>query len=172
MPPPTTYVSVVEFAVELEQLRRALLTPERWAGSWGHVRSLERLDPGVGDGTGRRYRTTVRAVLPYTLTWEMRLVEAASHRLRWEADGDLDGVATLELATTPGRTAVHASWSVRPTPRWMRLLWPVARPLFVRNHDEVMRRGAAHLADHLGVALLRCEVGVSERRGDGAPGPP
>ena len=162
MPPPATYVSVVEFAVARERLREALLTPEAWASSWDHVRSLECLEPGSQDGAGRRYRTTVRAVLPYTLTWEMRLTDAVSDRLRWVADGDLDGVATLELCERADRTVVHASWSVRPTPRWMRVLWPVARPLFVRNHDEVMRRGAAHLADHLGVALLRCEVGVSE----------
>lgn len=159
MPPATTYETVVEFATGRQRLRQALLTPEAWAGSWEHVRSLELLDPGGVEGVDRRYRTSVRAVLPYALTWDMRLVEASPQRLRWEAEGDLDGTATLALSRSPQGTVVRATWSVRPTPRWMRLLWPVARPLFVRNHDEVMRRGAAHLADHLGVALLRCDVG-------------
>ncbi len=162
MPRATTHHSRFELAAPAEPLRAALLRPEDWVVSWPHVRELVLLAEGDATGRGRRYRTTVEAAAPYALTWQMELVEVAATGLVWHADGDLAGRARVVLHGRDASTEVVVAWTVRPTPRWMRLSWPVARPLFVRNHDTVMRRGAGHLADHLDVALLRCEVG--ERR--------
>ncbi len=159
--PVTTYLSQVELATSPSRVRDALLDPEPWLHSWRHVRSLERLDDGDPSGEGRRYRTTVRAVAPYELTWEMTLSGVQATVLTWEAAGDLEGRAELTLSGSPDRTELTARWSATPTPRWMRRLWPVAGRLFVRNHDAIMRRGAHRLADHLDVELLRCELGRS-----------
>lgn len=153
-----TYRSLVVLAAKPGQVREALLHPEAWLRSWRHVRALELLQPGGADGVGRRYRTTVRAVVPYELTWEMTLAAAAATTLVWDAVGDLRGRAEITLDGTGGHTEVTTRWSVTPTPRWMRRLWPVASRVFVRNHDAVMRRGARRLANHLDVALLRCDV--------------
>lgn len=156
--PVRTYLSRVEFATSPSRVRAALLDPEPWLHSWRHVRSLERLADGAPSGEGRRYRTTVRAVVPYELTWEMTLRRVEDGVLAWEAVGDLEGRAEITLQGTPDRTELYARWSATPTPRWMRRLWPVAGRVFVRNHDAIMWRGAHRLADHLDVALLRCEL--------------
>jgi len=153
-----TYLSRFELTTAPSRVRSALLEPERWLPSWRHVRELDLISAGDGDGVGRRYRTTVRAITPYELTWEMTLVEAADGLLVWDAVGDLAGRAELTLSGDPHHTDVRARWSVTPTPRWMRRLWPVAGRLFVRNHDAIMRRGARHLADHLDVELTRAEL--------------
>jgi hypothetical protein len=153
-----TYISRFELTTSPSRVRLALLEPERWLTSWRHVRELELLAVGDPSGAGRRYRTTVRAVAPYELTWEMTLVEADPEMLVWLAAGDLQGRAELTLSGDPHHTDVRARWSVTPTPRWMRRLWPVAGRLFVRNHDAIMRRGARHLADHLDVELTRAEL--------------
>lgn len=148
----------MELATSPTRVRAALLDPEPWLQSWRHVRSLERLVDGDPSGEGRRYRTTVRAVAPYELSWEMTLSGVGATALTWDAVGDLEGRAEITLDGTADHTELTARWSATPTPRWMRRLWPVAGRLFIRNHDAIMRRGAHRLADHLDVALLRCDL--------------
>jgi hypothetical protein len=154
-----TYLSRLELCSPPAAVRAALLAPEDWLPSWRRLRSLELQNPGDENGLGRRYRTRVRAFAPYELTWEMTLVRAEATTLAWDAVGDLHGHAHLTIGGRGASTEVVARWSVTPTPRWMRILWPVASRLFVRNHDAVMRDGAAHLAEHLDAELVRIEVG-------------
>lgn len=45
-------------------------------------------------------------------------------------------------------------WRVRTTRLSMNALGPLARPLFSRNHDIVMRQGGQGLAAELGATLL------------------
>lgn len=138
----------------MPRVRAAAIAPETWLPSWRHVRTLEVITAGEQSGLGRRYRTTVRAAAPYSLQWEMEVVGASPRLLAWRATGDLVGAARWELDEHDGVTRIDSIWTVRPTPRWMVLLLPVARGWFVRNHDVLIRRGARHLADHLGVELV------------------
>ncbi|MEX2550055.1 MAG: hypothetical protein WD638_07500 [Nitriliruptoraceae bacterium] len=105
---------------------------------------------GDPSGLGRRFRTTVRAAAPYSLTWEMEVVRAAPDLVAWKATGDLVGAARWDLDENGGITRILSTWTVQPTPRWIVLLLPVARRWFVHNHDVLIRRGVHHLADHLG----------------------
>ena len=43
---------------------------------------------------------------------------------------------------------------VQSTPRWMNLVGPLARPVFVWNHDCGMRQGARGLAGAVGGRLI------------------
>lgn len=156
-----THVTLIELRADPAAVRAAVLQPEAWLRAWRHVRALERVAGTAGSGVGARYRTTVRAVAPYSLTWEMEVVRADPTVIGWVATGDLEGHGRWELARRGDGTEVVCTWTVRPTPRWIALLWPLARPLFVRNHDAVMRRGAEHLAYHLDAELVRC---VPDRR--------
>jgi len=56
-------------------------------------------------------------------------------------------------------TIVRYEWRVRTGRGWMKLLAPIARPLFKWNHDYVMQRGAEALARRLDAWL----VGVEHR---------
>lgn len=135
-------------------MRDAVLAPEEWLPAWRHVRSLAVVSDGDPSGVGRRYRTTVRAAAPYTLRWEMEVVRVGSDVVAWRATGDLVGAGRWELAEHDGITEIRSTWTVRPTPWWIVLLWPVARRWFVHNHDVLMRRGARHLAAHLDADLV------------------
>lgn len=90
-------------------------------------------------------------------------MRATPRLLAWRATGDLVGAARWEFDEDEGITRIDSTWTVRPTPRWMVLLQPVARRWFVRNHDILVQRGARHLADELDVELvgdvLPCRVG-------------
>jgi hypothetical protein len=140
-----------------EAVVAAVFTPERWLRGMRHLRRLERLADGhPADPAAVRYRVEVAAALPpYRLRWEM----AASHhgaprRVRWWATGDLEGSGSWELEEHPTGTAVTSRASLRPTRRWMRVVEPLARPVFVRNHDAVFRAGVAALAEHLGAEVV------------------
>lgn len=153
-----SYVTVLELGAPVSAVHGAVMQPEAWLPAWPHVRSLERLADGGPTGIGRRHRATVRAVAPYTLTWEMEVVRADPDAVGWTARGDLEGHGCWRFRPDGSGTGTQivSSWTVRPTPRWMAVLWPLARPLFLRNHDALMRRGARHLADHLDAELVRC----------------
>ena len=49
-------------------------------------------------------------------------------------------------------------WLVTPQLAWMRLVAPIARPVFSWNHKELMDEGAAELARLMGTRLLRPPV--------------
>ncbi len=192
--------------------------------SWRQVRELERVSDGDLDGSGRTYRTVVRAVLPYRLRWRMVLLDPGAHgpdtldpgaagpasagstspdaelvdartapsTLVWESRGDLDGRAEIRLddldvsGHAPNRrpfaTRATIRWQVTPTVAWMRRLWPVAGRVLIRNHDAVMRRGIARLAEHLEAEVVevhtqhrvrsprRGRVGHRGGRSSAAPG--
>jgi uncharacterized protein YndB with AHSA1/START domain len=152
--------TVFAVAAPIEDVFEAVLAPHRWLTRMHHVRDLEPLAAGGPDGEGTRYRTTVSAALPYQLRWEMEAVRVlAPELIEWRAEGDLSGVGTWELSTVGGGTEVCSNARLRTTRWWMALLEPVARPLFVRNHDVVMRAGVDTLADHLGAEVTRYERG-------------
>jgi hypothetical protein len=53
-----------------------------------------------------------------------------------------------------GFTRVTYDWRISTTQAWMNLLAPLARPVFVWNHDTIMKEGGRAIAAHLGVRLL------------------
>lgn len=145
----------------------AVLEPEPWLGALDHVRRLERLDAGDERAVGRRYATVVGAS-PYRLRWVMEAVAVEpDRRIQWVADGDLSGRGTWELVATAPGTLVTSTWQVHTTPWWMRVLAPVARPLFVRNHDRVMLAGARRLATYLRADLVSFSTGQEPARAPG-----
>ena len=68
--------------------------------------------------------------------------------------GRVEGEGRWEVAEVAGGAAVRFDWRVRPRPAWMRLLSPLARPVFVWNHAALMREGGDGLAARLGTRLL------------------
>jgi hypothetical protein len=146
--------SVFELTAPRTAVFDAALAPERWLPELHHVRRVERLAPGAADGQGARYRTIVSAAAPYRLGWEMTAVRVVAPELiRWRAEGDLAGSGVWELESTGAGTRVTSTAHLRTTRWWMNLLEPVARPLFVRNHDVVMRAGVETLAGQLGAEV-------------------
>jgi hypothetical protein len=61
----------------------------------------------------------------------------------------IEGRADGELTGTQFGTHVRYHRIVEVTKPWMRVIAPVARPLFVWNHDEVMDRGCQDLKRRL-----------------------
>jgi hypothetical protein len=155
-----TFRTAFVLAADPAAVTAAVLVPEPWLTGLGHVRELDRLADGHGE-RGPRYRVTVAAALPpYRLRWELEAVRVVPGRtLDWCAAGDLAGDGTWQLTATDAGTEVVSTARLHTTRRWMNLLAPVARPLFVRNHDLVMRAGVDALARHLDAEVHRYDRG-------------
>ena len=123
----------------------------RW---WKGVVGVEVLEQGDELGVGELARFTWRSVLPYSLSFDLRVAQVQRpHLIAAHASGELEGVGTWRLYEGDGVAIVY-DWRVRTTKRWMNAVGPLARPAFAWNHDVVMRQGGMGLAAELGARLL------------------
>ncbi|HSK24467.1 MAG TPA: SRPBCC family protein [Egicoccus sp.] len=137
-----------------EDVFAAMVDPRGWLAGWRRVSDVERLVAGDSDGVGAVHHGSVRAVLPYTLTWAMTTVRADRPSLiEWEARGDLEGHGLWRMTGADDGTDVHFRWQVRVTPAWMRVVAPLARPALRWSHDRAMRDGTGALARYLGASV-------------------
>ncbi|WP_229959248.1 hypothetical protein [Arthrobacter sp. zg-Y750] len=130
--------------------------PRWWPGC-----TLEELttapEAATGTDDARLLATTAalqfRAALGYRLSISIRPTRADFPRLiEFDAGGDLVGTGRIRLAPdprVPQRTRMLIDWRVTPTRPWMRLLTPVARPVFTAAHSMLMRRGEQGLRREL-----------------------
>ena len=140
------------FDAPIERVWDAIRNSEKWPEWWRSVVSVEKLREGDANGVGDMRRYTWRGRLPYKLRFDMTTTRVeAPNRIDGTASGELEGTGVWRLAPDNDGTSVRYDWNVRATKRWMRLLAPVARPIFSWNHDAVMADGEKGLRRLLGV---------------------
>lgn len=128
----------------------AILRVEDWPSWWPAVAATEILEPGRPDGVGLLVRYVVRSPLGYRLTVLTRTTEVERpHLIAVAVVGELEGRGRWTLTPQGTGVRVHQLWEVSTTRRWMRLLAPVALPVFRWSHDRAARRGEAGLARRL-----------------------
>lgn len=149
----------------IDRVWDAIYDAERWPEWWRGVERVVELQPAGEDGSGQVARYTWKSKLPYELEFDMRTTRIERpNLLEGAASGELAGTGRWRLFESNGATAVLYEWDVRTTRPWMNLLAPVARPIFARNHDHVMRNGADGLSRLLGATLLAAAGAVVPRR--------
>ena len=127
----------------------------RWPEWWRGVERVSELDGGDAQRVGSRYRIAWRSRIPYELAFDFTVSRVDPPCcMEGDAAGDLTGRGCWRLFEQGGVTAVLYEWDVRTTKPWMNAVAPLARPLFERNHDLVMRWGGEGLARRLGVELI------------------
>jgi hypothetical protein len=89
-------------------------------------------------------------VLGYSLSFVADVVRSEPPRVgEARVSGQLDGTGRWELGEDAGGTRLTWTWQVTPRVRWLRLLSPLARPLFSWAHADLMRRGRRGLTARL-----------------------
>jgi hypothetical protein len=102
--------------------------------------------PGAADGRGQVVALRTRGFLPYSLDWEVELVEARRRqRYVQVATGDFAGIATWSVAQTSAGVRVRLEWRLRVEKRLLRRLLFLLKPLFAWNHRWAMARGRESL---------------------------
>ena len=128
----------------------ALRAVDEWPAWWPYVESVRELRQGDDDGIGAVHRITWTSRLPYSIAFDVKVVEVAKPcRMVGEARGDLDGRGIWTLEADARQTRVRYEWRVEVAKPWMIALAPLLRPLFAWNHNQVMAAGETGLRRHL-----------------------
>lgn len=146
------YQFVTDWHVDapIEDVWDVLADSLRWPEWWHGVTDVSEIAPGRADGVDSVRRYTFRSVLPYDLVFDMRTTRFDKPTaLEGEATGELIGTGRWLLRSRGQTTFVRYIWEVDTAKRWMNVLAPLMRPLFVWNHDVIMRAGEAGLRRRL-----------------------
>jgi hypothetical protein len=123
----------------------ALIDLANYPAWWPDVRSVSKVDEDTAE-------FTCRALLPYALTFRLHRAEQDEDagRLRVFMTGDLEGYCQgIVAADRPDTARLEISQKVVVHKRLLRMLAPVARPLFRANHAAMMWRGHRGLRTYL-----------------------
>jgi hypothetical protein len=154
---PTDYELVTIWRIEapIHEVCEAISHSHHWPKWWRGVRQVIELERGDAHGVGGLLRYTWKSLLPYRLTFDMRITRVKPlAAIEGVASGELEGTGRWLFTAENGVTTMRHEWQVRTTKRWMNLAAPIARPLFTWNHDIVMRQGGKGLARLLNARLI------------------
>jgi hypothetical protein len=117
---------------------------ERW---WPSVYlRVEELAPANPRGVGRRARLLTKGWLPYTLRWELEIVEQRyPHGFSLVASGDFEGRGVWTFEQDGPLVDIVYDWRISAEKPLLRNLSFLLRPVFEANHRWAMARGEESL---------------------------
>ncbi|MBK5233925.1 MAG: SRPBCC family protein [Thermoleophilia bacterium] len=159
--PAFDFTSRWQLSTGLETVWDALVDFKTWPDWWPGLQSVEETAVGGPDGIGQRANSRWRGPVGYSIEFEIETIEREYPKsLKGKATGEVSGSGTWNISPIvdleePDRvwTQVVYEWQVVATKKWMQILNPIARPVFVYSHDHVMKAGAEGLAEY-----LECEM--------------
>lgn len=139
----------------LPQVYNAIHDSMYWPEWWPGAEKVEQTADGDRNGIGSIRRYYWQGDLPYPVVFDVRATRIeALVAIEGCARGDLEGYGRWHFAHDGEASIVRYEWHVRSTRWWMNLLAPLARPMFIRNHVQIMTQGGEGLAKRLDVALV------------------
>ncbi len=148
--PEYQFITIWEFEAPLGEVWHEIKQMDAWPSWWKYVAKVELLQPGDVDEINSIRRITWKTALPYTLTFDSELTGLERFkRMEGRAFGELKGKGIWTFSSENGKTTVQYDWLVNTTKTWMRLLAPIAKPIFTWNHDKVMKAGYIGLKNRL-----------------------
>jgi hypothetical protein len=173
MPEPHDYRFVTTWRVEgtcgevADVLRDPLDLVRWWPAVYLAAEEIERPDTR---GLGQRVRLRTKGWLPYTLTWDLVVVESRyPSRFAVEATGDLVGRGVWTITQDGSSVAATYDWRVRAEKPLLRALSPVLKPLLAANHRWAMQQGEESL--RLELARRRASTSAARAAIPPPPGP-
>jgi uncharacterized protein YndB with AHSA1/START domain len=148
--------ATVRWLVEASAQRvwEALADYEAWPDWWLGIRGVELRRRGEESGVGSVLRQRWRGRLPYTLVFDLEMLEIDQPRvLRGRASGALEGTCAWTLQDDGSVTVVGFEVDVATTRWWMNLPVPFADRVFASEFAAIMRSGREGLARRLGVGV-------------------
>ena len=152
----------------IDEVSEILENPEDLPRWWPSVYlEAATVAPPREDGLGRVVRLHTKGWLPYTLTWQLEVVESRRpHGFTIEATGDFVGRGIWTFVQEGAWVDVTFDWRLRIEKMGVKQLSPLLKPIFAANHRWAMRRGEESL-----------KLELARRRSDAAgraaaPAPP
>lgn len=155
MPQRYAFTTHWQIKAPLQDVWQAIYHSLEWPEWWKGVEAVKAISEGDEEGIGGVREYTWRSILPYRLTFRMRLVAIQPYQyLKGEAFGELEGTGEWFFEERKGITYVQYNWTVVTNKAWMNGMAFLLKPLFRYNHNVVMRWGAEGLAKKLGAELV------------------
>lgn len=143
-------MTTFEVGATPEDVFDLVIEPEPWLARWRDVVEVHRHEPAGRGGAGGSIAGSVRAPWGYRIGGRIDVVDAdRPERVEMRVTGTIRGSGTWVLRPTADGTAVWFTWTVRPVAAWLRVLTPVARPVFEAAHATVVRHAVDAAAAHL-----------------------
>ncbi len=116
----------------------------RW---WSSVYlKVDVLESGGPDGVGRVVKLHTKGWLPYTLTWQFRVVESKRpYGFTIEAFGDFVGRGEWTFEQRGRDVHILYDWRIRADKPLLRYLSFLLKPIFSMNHHWAMNQGEKSL---------------------------
>lgn len=128
----------------------AIVDTDNWPGWWQYVIRVEQLSPGMETGLYNIRRYHWETCLPYQLTIDLCITCLVPYRrIETSVTGDLKGQGSCLLSSQNDYTVIHYQWNVCLNKFWMKLIAPLAYPIFKWNHQRVMKQGELSLINYL-----------------------
>jgi uncharacterized protein YndB with AHSA1/START domain len=133
--------------------------PRWWPAVYLSVRQVE---PGDARGVGKVLDLHTQGWLPYTLRWQMRVVEKQPpERIVLEAQGDLSGRGVWTITRDNPWVDVTFDWQVEANKPGLRRWSWLLRPLFAANLRWAMARGEESLERELAFRQAKPETAAA-----------
>ena len=151
---------------EVADVLRNPLDLVRW---WPAVYlAAEEIEPPNDRGLAQRVRLHTKGWLPYTLRWDLTVVESRyPERFAIEASGDFVGRGVWTLEQDGAYVNATYDWRIRAEKPLLQRLAPVMRPVLEANHRWAMSQGE----ESLKLELLRRRAATPDAR-RAVPPPP
>jgi Polyketide cyclase / dehydrase and lipid transport len=151
-----SFVTKWELEASLQEVWDAIYNSLEWPQWWKGVLSVEEIEKEDENGINGVKSYTWKSVLPYNLTFTMRLTEKQPMKmLKGIAFGELEGLGKWTFNEQNGIIQIQYNWDVYTEKAWMNYLSFLLKPAFRYNHNVVMHWGAIGLAKKLNAKLLR-----------------
>jgi hypothetical protein len=155
MPSQYSFVTKWQLQAPLEDVWNTIYNSLEWPTWWKGVLTVKELAIGDVNALNSIMAYTWKSVLPYQLTFNMKLTECVPHkRLAGVAFGELEGNGLWLFEHKDGITYVQYNWNVITNKWWMNVFAFILKPAFNYNHNVVMRWGAQGLSKKLQAPLL------------------
>jgi uncharacterized protein YndB with AHSA1/START domain len=136
--PPFRFDRTFEFPVGPDELWATLSRTQDFHRWWPWLRTLR----GAELAPGARAEAVVRAPLPYSLRFEVEVLDVVPLELvDARVTGDIDGPARLEVAPHELGSTARLVWEVELRRPFLRAASRVARPAMEWGHDWVVASG-------------------------------
>ena len=108
--------------------------------------SVEETRPPDAHGLGRRARLHTKGWLPYTLRWELEVLETRyPYGFTIAAEGDFDGRGVWTFEQDGAFVNITYDWRLRAEKPFLRTFSLLLKPVFEANHRWAMAQGEESL---------------------------
>lgn len=131
----------------------------QWFNWWRGMLSVTEIEAGDDTGLHNKRKYICQSLIPYKLCFTLHVVKVNEHAfIGGLADGELKGTGDMYFSfdETTNCTTVKCEWHVYTAVKWMNALSFILKPVFVYNHNYLMKQGAKGLAKKLHAKLISC----------------